>query len=254
MALTPHITDTRDDDPADVANITEAAYEELVTTARTITAESDGAFLALAGSEWSTNSSGNHLGVLGVDAAPKVERGRFDLMWDGFLPERKRAGDRPVVTLNHPRTFRHHEDTLNGSWDQVFGVNLLDIPKNGERNKKFNDFGLDDYAPLSEVRDSWIAGDAEPDRGVVAQTMQDLGRHEAAIERLSAVFPYLADFFPYNGMSVNRSIAESYLEMGKRREAIRALRAALEYVDPNAPEWPERIEIREMLADLESGR
>jgi len=84
--------------------------------------------------------------------------------------------------------------------------------------------------------------------------MQDLGRHEAAIERLSAVFPYLADFFPYNGMSVNRSIAESYLEMGKRREAIRALRAALEYVDPNAPEWPERIEIREMLADLESGR
>lgn len=174
MALTPHITEDRDDDPADVANITEGAYEDLVKTARIITEESDGGFLALAGSEWSTNSSGNHLGVLGVEAAPKVERGRFDLMWDGFLPERKRAGDRPVVTLNHPRTFRHHEDTLDGSWDQVFGVNLLDIPKNGERNKKFNDFGLDDYAPLSEVRDAWIAGDAEPDRNIVAATMANI--------------------------------------------------------------------------------
>ncbi len=187
MALSPHVNDERADDPPDVANMTVEAFEEMTATARAVTAESDGSFLALTGSEWSTNSSGNHVGVLGVEQPPKVERGRFDLMWDGFLPERAAMGEHPVVALNHPRTFRQHEDTLNGSWDQVFDVNLLDVPKNGERTKKFNDFGLDDYAPLSEVRADWIAGEREPDRAVVAETQANIAAAASPYARLMEV-------------------------------------------------------------------
>lgn len=84
--------------------------------------------------------------------------------------------------------------------------------------------------------------------------MQDLGRHEDAVEKLEGVLPFLDEHFPYNGMSVYRAIAESQLEMGKRRAAIRSLREALKFVDPDAPEWPERIEVRAMLADLEAER
>ncbi|MEM6994231.1 MAG: phospholipase D-like domain-containing protein [Myxococcota bacterium] len=187
MALSPHVADHRDDDPADIANMTVEAFVAMTETARKVTAESDGTFLALTGSEWSTNSSGNHVGVLGVEEPPKVERGRFDQLWDGFLPERAKLGEHPIVALNHPRTFRRHTETLDGSWDQVFDVNLLDIPKNGERNKKFNDFGLDDYPPLADVRDRWIEGNAEPDRGVVAETQANIAAAAAPYARLMEV-------------------------------------------------------------------
>lgn len=187
MALSPHVNDEREDDAPDIANITVKAFEELAETARAVTSESEGKFLAMAGSEWSTNSTGNHVGVLGVAEPPKVARGRFDLLWDGFLPERRALGDHPIVALNHPRTFRHHEDSLQGSWDQVFDVDLTEIAKNGERTKKFNDFGLDDYAPLSEVHRSWVEGEARPDRDIVAQTQANIAAAAAPYARLMEV-------------------------------------------------------------------
>lgn len=174
MALSPHSVDERVEDPPDLANMTEDGFLQMLQTARAVTEESEGGFLAMAGAEWSTNSSGNHLGVVGITEIPKVPRGDFAEMWDGWLPERVSAGDRPVVALNHPRTFRHFEGSLGGSWDQIFGVDLLEIPKTGQRNKKFNDFGLDDYPPLSEVWDSWIAGEAMPDRAVVDETLANV--------------------------------------------------------------------------------
>ncbi|MBL4686665.1 MAG: hypothetical protein JKY37_18860 [Nannocystaceae bacterium] len=135
----------------------------------------------------STNSTGNHVGVLGVSEPPKVTRGRFDLLWDGFLPERAQLGERPIVALNHPRTFRKHTETLNGSWDQVFEVNLADVPKNSERKRKFNDFGLDDYLPLADVRGTWIAGDVEPDPAVVAETQANVAAAASPYARLMEV-------------------------------------------------------------------
>ena len=42
--------------------------------------------LALAGMEWSTNSSGNHLNVLGSSELAKVPRGEFRQLYDDFLP------------------------------------------------------------------------------------------------------------------------------------------------------------------------
>ncbi|MBL4686664.1 MAG: hypothetical protein JKY37_18855 [Nannocystaceae bacterium] len=51
MALSPHVNDERVDDPADIANITVEAFVAMAETARAVTADSDGAFLAMAGSE-----------------------------------------------------------------------------------------------------------------------------------------------------------------------------------------------------------
>ena len=84
--------------------------------------------------------------------------------------------------------------------------------------------------------------------------MFDLGRYEDAIAALEGTVPYLDEHVPYNGMSVYGQIADSYLELGRRREAIEALKNALTFVDADAPEWPERIEIRARLADLEAER
>jgi hypothetical protein len=187
MALSPHVVDDRENDAADQPNTSISAYGDLKDTAAWVTEDSAGLFVALPSMEWSTNSTGNHVGVLGSDALCKVERGAFDTFFEEFLPERVTQGDRPVVMFNHPRTFRHHEDSLNGSWDQVFGVNLQDIPRNGERNKKFNDFGLDDYEPLRSVRQSWIDGEAMPDPDVVAQTHTNIAAASAPFARLMEV-------------------------------------------------------------------
>jgi len=182
MALSPHC---RDDVAGETdGNMTPQGFAEMMQAASD---GSDGGFLALAGMEWSTNSVGNHIGIIGTSAAAKIERGRFDAMYDGWLPDRAWAGDRPLVMLNHPKTFRSQEVSLAGSWDMIFGVNLLDIPKTGDRNKKFNDFGLDDYAPLASVRQAWIDGEAMPEPAVVDETWRNLWASAAPFVRLMEV-------------------------------------------------------------------
>jgi phosphatidylserine/phosphatidylglycerophosphate/cardiolipin synthase-like enzyme len=187
LALTPHTSDHRDTDPRDYPNMTPDGYAALRETARAVTDESGGGYLALAGFEWSTNSTGNHVNVLGATELCGVERGRFDLFFETWLRERTEAGDAPVVMMNHPRTFRMHEETLEGNWDQLFGVALTDIPRNGDRNVKFNDFGLDDFLPLRDVRQEWIAGTALPDEAVVAETLGRIREASAPYARLMEV-------------------------------------------------------------------
>lgn len=187
MALTPHVVDDREDDAPDLPSMRPEGFEALREAAAAVTKASEGAFVALAGMEWSTNSTGNHVTVLGSRALAKVERGRFDLLYDEFLPARTRAGDRPLLVFNHPRTFRHHEGYLTGNWDQIFGVPLTDIPKAGQRDDKFNDYGLDDYPPLAEVREAWIAGEALPDPAVVHETLRNVEAASRPYARLMEV-------------------------------------------------------------------
>ena len=185
LALSPHVTDDRPGDPPDLPNMTASGYAALLRTASEVTQESAGVFVALSSMEWSTNSTGNHVGILGSSELCKAERGAFDQLFDVFLPARSREGDQPLVMFNHPRTFSHH-GALEGSWDQVFDVELTQIPKAGERRKKFNDFGLDDYEPLRSVRDQWITGEALPDPQVVRETL-------AAIEEASRPYARLME-------------------------------------------------------------
>ncbi len=172
LALSPHTTDERADDPADLSNMTESGYAEMLSAVEVINAQ--GAFLAVPAFEWSTNSSGNHVNVLGSREIAKVERGRFDLLYEDFLPGRAAAGDRPLLMYNHPRTARNNPEYLTGNWDQIFDVPLTDIPNNSQRKKKFNDYGLDDYAPLKDVRQSWIDGEALPSDSVVRETLANI--------------------------------------------------------------------------------
>lgn len=182
MALTPHCHDELPED--DMPNMSPEGFEEVTLAAAD---QSDGQFVALAGMEWSTNSTGNHVGIYGSSAISKVERGRYDRLYGDFLLRRELAAERPFVALNHPRTFRWHEEYLNGNWDMIFDVNLLDIPKAGERDKKFNDFGLDDFSPLREHRQGWIAGDAMPDPAVVDATIANLWGAASPYVRLMEV-------------------------------------------------------------------
>ncbi len=182
LALTPHCSNELATDGDNMPNMSAEGFQALRGAADGVTDSSRGAFLALAGMEWSTNSTGNHVNIVGSSAIAKIERGAFDALYDDFLPGRVAAGDRPFVMFNHPRTHRMNADTLGGSWDQVYGVNLADIPKSGERKKKFNDFGLDDFLPLRDVRDSWLSGEVMPDETVVNDTLANIA---------SAASPYL---------------------------------------------------------------
>ena len=189
MAISPHTTEESDGGASggDPANMTDAGYEELLRAATDVTRESSGQFVALASMEWSTNSAGNHVNVLGSRAIASMERGRFDALYDDYLPRRAWEGDRPLVMLNHPRTFRHHVEALNGNWDQIFDVSLTEITSNSERSQKFNDYGIDDYDPLRSVRDDWIAGNALPDRDVVNATAANVWAASSAYTRLMEV-------------------------------------------------------------------
>ncbi len=171
MAITPHCTGDEPDQPKDMANMSTHVFEQLVHLAEAVTDESGGTFVAIPGMEWNTNSQGNHVTVIGSRELAKINKGRFDQFYGDFLPERASAGDRPLIGFNHPRTFRHHVETLQGNWDQVFDVKLTDIPKNGQRKVKFNDFGIDDYSPLREVHGAWIDGAMLPDRATVTQAL-----------------------------------------------------------------------------------
>jgi hypothetical protein len=112
--------------------------------------------------------------VFGAHEVAKIERGRYDLFATEFLAPRVAAGDRAIVQLNHPKTFRLNTESLKGSFDQIFDVLLSDLPKAGEAKKKFSDYGLDDFSPLRDVRASWVSGAVEPDRAVVAETLQNM--------------------------------------------------------------------------------
>ncbi len=169
MALTPHVREDVQNDPE--ANMTRGGFER-VKEAATASTSSD--FLALAGMEWSSNSTGNHIGIIGSSELAKVERGRYGELYGKYLVNQARAGERVFVMLNHPRTFRSHDESLEGAWDMVFGVSLLDVPKSGERRQKFNDYGLDDFAPMLDVRQSWIDGAALPDPKVVDDTWKTI--------------------------------------------------------------------------------
>jgi hypothetical protein len=138
--------------------------------------------------EWSTNSAGNHVNIFGSKELAKLERGRFDQLYDEFLPGREQDGDHPIVQLNHPRTFRQQTVSLDGNWDQIFDINLRDIPSAADRDKKFNDFGLDDYAPLKDVLPQWIAGGTLPDRATVNTTLANV---EAAARPYVRLFEVL---------------------------------------------------------------
>ncbi len=174
LALSPHTTDFSATDAPDMANMDQDGYDQVLAEARAVSQESDGAFLAIPAMEWSTNSSGNHVNIFGSEAIANVERGRFDLLYGEFLPREAAAGGRPLVMLNHPRTMRVSEEYLSGSWDQIFGVALTEIENNSQRNKKFNDYGLDDFPPMNEVRDAWIAGLAMPELAVVDETLANI--------------------------------------------------------------------------------
>ena len=187
MALSPHVTNNSPADGPDMSNMSQESFDEMRGMAERVNEEQAGSFVALASMEWSTNSSGNHLGIFGTDTLAKVERGSFDELYDGFLHERRASGERPLIMMNHPRTLRENEEFLTGSWDQVFGVNLQEIPNNSQRNKKFNDYGLDDYSPMRDVLPSWIDGSAMPDEDIVDQTLQNVREASAPYARFMEV-------------------------------------------------------------------
>lgn len=189
LALSPHTT--ADDgvvDPADNANMIPQQYEQLTLVAADVTHNSSGMFVALPAMEWSTNSAGNHVNIFGSRELAKVETGRFDALYGEFLPGLEQQGDKPLVSLNHPRTFRSEGNTsLNGAWDQVFGVKLTDITNNSDRLKKFNDFGLDDYEPMKSHLSRWLTGDGMPEEAVVDQTLANVEAAGHAYVRLMEV-------------------------------------------------------------------
>jgi phosphatidylserine/phosphatidylglycerophosphate/cardiolipin synthase-like enzyme len=188
LALTPHTSDDGMLEAGDAANMIQEQYAQLGLIANDVTKSSSGTFVAMAGMEWSTNSTGNHVNIFGSKELAKVERGRFDTLLDEFLPGRELDGDAPLVQLNHPRTFRRNAtDSLNGNWDQIYDTNLRMITNNSDREKKFNDFGLDDYAPLKDVLPKWIAGEAMPDPAVVDATLTNIEKAARPYARLFEV-------------------------------------------------------------------
>jgi len=188
LALSPHTSDEGATDPGDNANMIPEQFEQMALIADDVTRSSSGSFVAIAGMEWSTNSAGNHVNVFGSRELAKIERGRFDTLYGDFLPGRELEGDAPMVQLNHPRTFRDARNTtLNGNWDQVFDVNLRDITSDADRSKKFNDYGLDDYEPMKSQLPRWIAGDLQPDRQTVRQTLSSVERAGRPYVRLFEV-------------------------------------------------------------------
>jgi len=188
LALTPHTCDDAPVEAGDAANMIPEQFKQLSSVAFDVTKNSSGTFVAIPAMEWSTNSAGNHVNIFGSKELAKIERGRFDTLFDDFLPGREQDGDVPIVQFNHPRTFRAAGNTsLDGNWDQVFDVSLRDITSMADREKKFNDFGLDDYLPLKAELPTWIAGDKMPDKAVVKQTLANVEAAGRAYVRLFEV-------------------------------------------------------------------
>jgi hypothetical protein len=186
LLLSPHCTDQRSSDGATQANITDGAFADLGETAARVTADSEGEFVAMSGVEWSTNSSGNHVNILGVGEPVRVDRGRFDTLYDDYLPGRAALGEAPIVQLNHPRTFGFDEERRRGNFDQLY-VSLLEMERSSERRRMFNDYGLDNYAPVRGSRAKWISGEAIPDRATVNETLDNIWSAASPFVRLFEV-------------------------------------------------------------------
>ncbi|MEM6989636.1 MAG: tetratricopeptide repeat protein [Myxococcota bacterium] len=88
-------------------------------------------------------------------------------------------------------------------------------------------------------------------RGQLGHLLQQLGRHHEAIEKFESAVPMLDHKQPNNAVRVYRAVARSRIALGQREEAILALQHGLSYVDPDAPETPERLDARAMLAELQ---
>lgn len=98
----------------------------LLSAARSFTV--DDSFVAIAGQEFSTISSGNHANVFDVDDIIDVENGNYAALYDEWLPQHPDSlGQEPLVQYNHP-DFK--ADIQNASTK----------PKERE-----NDYGYDDY-------------------------------------------------------------------------------------------------------------
>ncbi|MEM6994250.1 MAG: hypothetical protein AAF721_27290 [Myxococcota bacterium] len=127
-------------------------------------------------------------------------------------------------------------------------------------------FGQGKHAAAGRAFDlavPWLAGG--PDL-----TPQQRDNHERAYWILARFATTLGDFEGARGyyraivgldepdgawctMLAHTRIGKSYLAEGRPQEAIGALREALSYTDPEAAEWPARIEARQLLAELEAG-
>jgi hypothetical protein len=81
------------DTPGDAANMLPDQFAQLALIANDVNKNSSSTFVAMAGMEWSTNSTGNHVNIFGSRELAKVERGRFDLLFDDFLPSREQDAD-----------------------------------------------------------------------------------------------------------------------------------------------------------------
>jgi hypothetical protein len=98
----------------------------LLSAARTLTV--DDRFVAIAGQEFSTISSGNHTNVFDVGEVIDVANGDYASLYDTWLPQHPDSlGETPLAQFNHP-DFK--ADTVNAS------------TKAKERE---NDYGFDDY-------------------------------------------------------------------------------------------------------------
>jgi phosphatidylserine/phosphatidylglycerophosphate/cardiolipin synthase-like enzyme len=174
LALTPHVSNDVEGESPNNPNMNAEGYERILQVTSDLTAESQGTFVAIPGMEWSSNSTGNHMAIFGTTALAKIERGRFDLLYEDFLPDRVTVGDRPLLQLCHPRTFQRYPETLTGSWDQIYDVMIPELPSSSQRRRVFNDYGLDDYEPLRSRRDGWIAGEELPDLQTVLETLTNI--------------------------------------------------------------------------------
>lgn len=106
---------TPDADPGTSASVIGAAEA----------ATADGTFVAMAGQEFSSISSGNHLNVIGIDEVITVPNGDFATLYSQLA-----GADPPIVQMNHPHI--HKDLFYRGQQQRVL-------------NAMFNDYGFDDF-------------------------------------------------------------------------------------------------------------
>jgi hypothetical protein len=76
-----------------------AEYERVKAAARAANRALAGRFCALVGQEWSTISTGNHVNLLEAESLCRVPKGRYDLLYESWLPAHPET---ELVILNHP--------------------------------------------------------------------------------------------------------------------------------------------------------
>ncbi len=84
-----------------------------------------------------------------------------------------------------------------------------------------------------------------------AQLMEDVGRDEDALRYYRTAVPLLNPYVVVNAFGLHRVIGDVLLRLGRKQEAIEALRTSLTFMIPDEPEWDARIETRALLAELE---